>query len=90
VGTYEVQPGSFVTLGLGDYRFKGVFGSACTDVIPRLKGVLEYDTFGWNVGAGYDLGQIRGLSRITKHNDLTLFGGVIWGRGALVAMNFGF
>lgn len=46
----------FVTLGTGTQRFKGLFGGASYNVMPRLKAVAEYDAFNFNYGLAYDLG----------------------------------
>ena len=56
VATYEIQPGTHVSLGVGDHRFKGVFGSASQNITPRLKVFGEYDTYNWNYGVAYDVG----------------------------------
>jgi hypothetical protein len=90
VATYKVAPGAYATLGVGDFRFKGVFGSACANVAPRTKAVVEYDTFGWNVGVGHSLGRIKGVGRFSDRSEVTLFGGMILGKRALLAVNFGF
>jgi hypothetical protein len=64
VGTYEYQPGTFITLGYGNTRFRGVFGSASTLITPRLRALLEYDTFHWNQMLAYDIGRV-GPAHIT-------------------------
>ena len=56
VATYEIQPGTYVSLGVGDHRFKGVFGNASHNITPRLKVFGEYDTYNWNYGVAYDMG----------------------------------
>lgn len=58
VGTYEPAPGTFLSLGYGSTRYRGVFGSVSTPITPRLKGLLEYDTFHWNQMLAYDIGKI--------------------------------
>lgn len=58
VGTWEASPGSFLTLGYGNTRFRGFFGSASTLITPRLKALLEYDTFAFNQMLAYDLGRV--------------------------------
>jgi hypothetical protein len=66
VGTYELKPGTYLSMGYGDTRFRGLFGSISTPVTPRLKAVLEYDTFHWNQLLAYDLGRIgRGQATLT-------------------------
>lgn len=58
VGTWEARPGTFLTLGYGITRFNGLFGSGSLLVTPRLKALLEYDTFHWNQMLAYDCGRI--------------------------------
>jgi hypothetical protein len=58
VATYESTPGTFLTFGYGSTRFRGVFGSASTPITPRLKALLEYDTFHWNQMLAYDIGKV--------------------------------
>lgn len=57
VGTHQLKDGkSFVSLGLGDRRFGGLFGNASTMITNNVRGTLEYDTFNWNLGATTQFG----------------------------------
>jgi aryl carrier-like protein len=90
VGTYEVTPGAYVTLGKGDVRFKGVFGSACANLTQNTKAVAEYDTFGWNAGLAYSLGRVRWIGGSFQHNETTLFAGFLGGDRCTVGLNLVF
>lgn len=58
VGTWEASPGTFFSLGYGNTRFRGVFGNVGRLVTPRLKALLEYDSFHWNQMLAYDCGRV--------------------------------
>lgn len=90
VGTYEVAPGAFVSVGKGDVRYRGVFGNACAMLTPRLKAVGEYDAFGWNGGLALSLGGLPNLDGIFEHNEVTLWAGFLQLHRACVALNFAF
>lgn len=90
VGTYRVAKGAYVSLGKGDVRFKGVFGSGCFSPLPRTKVTSEYDGYGWNSGIGYSLGKVAGLPSFLDRNDITLFAGYIQEKKAFLALNFTF
>lgn len=59
VATYEAAEETFVSLGTGTQRFKDVWGNASFRIVPRLKGLIEYDRFNWNYGIAGDLGKWR-------------------------------
>ena len=83
VGTWEPCEGTFLSLGYGSTRFRGAFGSASTMLTPRLKAMLEYDTFHFNQLLAYDVGRI-GPAHVTA----TL--GTQAGRYAAWAISFSF
>ncbi|MFM9872935.1 MAG: hypothetical protein ACKVQS_05660 [Fimbriimonadaceae bacterium] len=58
VTTYEPTPGTFLSLGYGSTRYRGVFGSVSTTITSRFKALLEYDTFHWNQMLAYDIGKV--------------------------------
>ena len=90
VGTYEIARGDYATIGVGTARFREGFGSVCGMITPRLKGVAEYDTFGFNPGLAYSFGKVKGLGEDYDHNDVTLFFGYIRSQYAMVALNWAF
>jgi len=90
VGTYEVAPNDWVSLGYGDVRFKGPFGNASALVAPRLKATLEWDSISWNYGLGYSFGHIRGLGDNLDLNETTLYLGEFAGYKLTVGLNFVF
>jgi hypothetical protein len=57
--TYEVSPGVHVTVGKGDRRFQGLFGSASFNAGKRVKFVIENDTFNTNYAIAYNVGPLR-------------------------------
>ncbi len=64
VGTWEAAPGSFLTIGYGNTRYRGLFGSVSTMITPRFKVILEHDTFSFSPFVAYDVGRI-GSAHIT-------------------------
>ena len=85
VATYQVTDDLYVTLGKGDRRFQGLFGSVSHSIGRRLKVVAEYDTFAWNAMVAIDLGQIGSLLPPTPLR-LTMTLGVIRGKNAFWGM----
>ncbi len=59
VATYEIKQGIHVSLGKGDRRFAGLFGNASISVGPRVKLVVENDTFNTNYAVAYSLGPLK-------------------------------
>jgi hypothetical protein len=90
VGTYQFAHGDYISLGVGSARFKGGFGSICGMITPRLKGLVEYDTFGYNPGLGYSFGKVKGLGNDYDHNDVVLFLGFVKSQYATVGLNWAF
>lgn len=60
--TYEALAGTYLTLGKGDVRWKGIFGSASVPIGDRVRATAEYDTFGWNYGVAIGLGSVYQVS----------------------------
>ncbi|HWD41454.1 MAG TPA: hypothetical protein VG944_21600 [Fimbriimonas sp.] len=85
-GTYEVADGDYLTLGVGNVRFKGVFGSACAMITPQVKGMLEYDTISWNTGVAWSLGRLGDF----QNTETTLFFGYVGMHRATVSVSFAF
>lgn len=83
VATFEPSPGSYLSLGYGSTRYRGIFGSASTPITPRLKALLEYDTFHWNQLLAYDIGKVGNAH-------LTATFGTQAGRYATWAISFSF
>lgn len=93
VATAEVAPGAYITLGKGDVRYKGVFGSACANLSDRVKAYCEYDTFGWNSGLAFSTGpaKIPALKRPGRpHPEFFITVGYIQGRRATWTLNMVF
>jgi hypothetical protein len=59
VATYEAARGVHLSVGAGDRRFQGVFGSASVNVGQRVKLFVENDTFNTNYGIGWNVGPLR-------------------------------
>lgn len=51
--TYELSPGTFVSLAYGNYRFDDITGNISFPLTHQLKGCIEYDGYGWNTLASY-------------------------------------
>ncbi len=85
VGTYQVNPDLYVSLGAGTRRFKGVFGNVSYGLSPKLKAVAEYDTYNWNGAVAYDAGSIL-------HNRVstTIGLGTIRGKNTFFSVGFNF
>jgi len=90
VATYELAKGSFLSLGDGDVRFRGVFGSVSAMPAKRFKVLAEYDTFGWNPGVAYSLGQIPNLGTHYDKNEATVAFSMIQLHRSTITVNFAF
>lgn len=55
VGTKECSRESYFTLGLGDTRWRGFFGSYTLPINDNWRAFGEYDTFNWNFGAATEI-----------------------------------
>ena len=90
VATFEGPQGLHASLGAGSTRFDGVFGNASANITPRTKAVVEFDTFNWNYGIGYDLGRFgKGLFPGNESGG-SMFLGMIRGKFAYWSVNFRF
>lgn len=85
--TVKLWEGAYGTLGAGTRRFEGVFGNLSFNVHPRVKLVVENDTFNWNYGASLRLGEAKVAGRTVTGN---LFLGQIRGKYWTWAVNLGF
>jgi hypothetical protein len=58
-GTYQTEQGHSITLGKGDTRYRGLFGSFNYQQSEAIRFFGEYDTFNWNYGVtwGQQAGQ---------------------------------
>lgn len=90
VATYEFADQAYVSLGKGDVRFRGVFGSVSFKPADRFRAMAEYDTFGWNVGAGYSLGKTSNIGKRFEKNETTLWFGFVDLHRATFSINFTF
>ena len=75
VATAIIADESYVSLGLGDKRFHGIFGSASTKLGDWGRAMIEYDAFNWNYGLGFPF-RIDENEGITAH----VFIGMIAGK----------
>ncbi len=50
VGTKECSREAYFSFGLGDIRYKGLFGSYSALLNDSIRGYVEYDRFNWNYG----------------------------------------
>ena len=51
VGTQELPEDAYLTVGLGDTRYRGLFGSYSKMLNSQWRAYGEFDTFNWNFGA---------------------------------------
>jgi hypothetical protein len=51
VGTQELPEDAYLTVGLGDTRYRGFFGSYSKMLNSHWRAYGEFDTFNWNFGA---------------------------------------
>ena len=86
VGTYELGEGNFVSLGKGDVRYKGVFGSVNAQIGNSYKGFAEYDSFNWNYGVVYG----TALGKGKRPTNLFITAAMVAGKHATWAINFSF
>lgn len=89
VATYALAEGAYVSLGKGERRLKGVFGSASMALSQRMAAAVEYDAFGWNALVAYDLGTVGGILP-GRRSDLTLSVGLVRGKNAFLALSSSF
>jgi hypothetical protein len=86
VATANPIEGGYVSLGYGNQRFGGVFGSVSKN-IGNWNAMAEYDTYNWNYGLANRIGHFRGGRRDV---DATLFAGMIRGKYATASLVFSF
>jgi hypothetical protein len=89
VGTYELGGGNYVSLGKGDVRFKGLFGSGNYQFAKNFKAVVEYDTFAWNTGILYG-STLPGQSKAPRPLKGFIGAYLIGGKFATWTLNLGF
>lgn len=91
VATFEAQKDVFVSVGAGGRRFDGPFGNVSFPIAPRLRGMVEYDTFNWNVGV---LGEVYRFQQRggydPKHTSASAFLGVVRGKYLTWGLNISF
>lgn len=87
--TWTVRPGTHVSAGFGDTRFKRGFASVSQGLGDRAKGVLEHDGYNWNVGLAVDLGSL-GRVRQGRDSRVTAMVGVMRGDFAYWSLNVRF
>jgi hypothetical protein len=90
VATWEFSKSSFISLGDGDVRFQGVFGSISAMPAKRFRVLAEYDTFGWNPGVAYSLGQVPNLGTHYDKNEATIAFSMIQLHRSTLTVNFAF
>jgi hypothetical protein len=76
--TYHAGDGVYLTAGHGTRRFSRGFAGASAPVGKRARAMLEYDGYGWNYGAAFDLGSYRATSG--GRTQVSAFVGLIQGR----------
>lgn len=94
VVTAKYAPGGYISVGTGSQRFNGVFGNTSYNLLPWLKGVVEYDTFNWNYGVGLNLGHFAigksGPDDEDRYVNTTAFLGFVRGKYATWAIVMSF
>lgn len=88
-GTYDLGKGHFATLGYGNTRFRGLFGSVNYQFSPTTKLFLENDTFNWNFGAAYGT-YIPKWDAAGKRVRVFITAGFVRSELATWTLNFGF
>ena len=88
VGTYDLGNRAYVSLGVGDRRFRGAFGNASAPIAGRLRGLVEYDAFNFNGGLLYNMGPFHGLGEHAKGVESNLFVGLVRAKYATVGLTF--
>jgi len=86
VGTANPVEGGYVSLGIGNQRFGGVFGNV-SQSFGNFKALAEYDTYNWNYGVAGNLGHFKAGSRDVN---ATLYAGYIRGKYATWSLTFSF
>jgi len=56
VGTAQFADTGYISAGIGTRRFHRPFGNVSYNVLSPVKAMVEYDSFNWNYGFGFDLG----------------------------------
>lgn len=54
VGTWMAAEDTYVSLGTGSRRFRGLFGNASTNLSPQFKAWTEYDAYNFNFGVAWN------------------------------------
>lgn len=89
-GTKKIGRSGWLTSGVGDLRFGGGFASFSDEVSAKLRGLIEYDGYGWNGGFGYSLGTLPGQTKEFRNSEVTLWLGFVQTHRATAALNIGF
>lgn len=84
VATYALPYGTYLTLGKGDTRFQGLFGSASVPIGSRARLMVEGERFGWNTGISYQL--TEGPADLRRPS-VSVFAGVVRGQRTVIALN---
>ena len=88
-GTYDMGRGNYATLGYGNTRFRGLFGSANYQLSPTTKLFVENDTFNWNYGVGYGT-FMKKWDASGRRVRVFITAGFVRGELATWTLNFGF
>lgn len=86
--TYELGGGNYLSVGGGTERFKNGFSNMSVQLYSGAKGMIEYDGFGWNYGAGFTLDSISVAN--SSKVPATLFIGTCQGRYMTWSLSFQF
>jgi hypothetical protein len=86
VTTYEIDPKTQASFGVGNHRFKTPFGGVSHTLAPNLKLSGEYD--GFNINA--QVGLLVTVGHAAKKQSLTVAVGVIRGKYSTISANFAF
>ncbi len=86
VGTYDLGKHAYASLGVGDRRFRGAFGNVSALINSRLRGIVEYDAYNFNLGVLYNTGPWRGLSEKGRDIESNLFVGLVRGKYATLGL----
>jgi hypothetical protein len=81
--TYQTEEGHSLTLGKGDTRYRGIFGSLNYQMSERLRIFSEYDTFNWNYG-------IMLGAPVNEKQSVFMTLGLVGGKYATWTLNYAF
>ncbi len=90
VATWQASENLYASLGVGDTRFRHVFGNASYNLVPRVKAFTEYDSFNWNYGLAFDLGRLGQSTNVDRSINANVQLGMVRGKYAFWGLSVTF